>query len=1359
MKRFFYCMAGPLGTAAAFLLILSFMVSASMASVRAEERMENRTVIETVETMAEKQETNGYIEVKEQTQEQITEEITEEIITEEITENEPEELTEGNGESATPSDPLKQSDGGENGIQYEEKETETDREEVAEDAISDQVPIGRKLGKSRGTASVVSGIMPRSMVGSNCRIRSGTRHYYGTWETSEFEVLTDKGRYMGYCAQPNKPDPTETTYQVAELENDRIKMALMFGADGPWSGEASKLCGGAADPYPYIHAMIGVTYNESTEGLTEEQIQGMKAALDQQMNEKKDLSIFQEYKAYVAYTEGQDIVWLEYEGPVNGNIKLCKSSSNSDVTDGNACYSLGGAEYGIYADPSCTTRSGQFTTNDSGESDLVELAEGDYWVKELTAPKGYRRDLQVYPIHVKAGEDQQMEVVDVPEYDSAGLELVKRDQETESSPIKDGASLAGTQFTVRYYNGHYNKENLPQAPTRTWVLETKGVPDATGAPIKYQALLREEYKVSGDAFYMMDGIPVLPLGTLVIEETKAPQGYLLEGAYLQAEGSAEKITDPYITQICQKGDGTALKGGNKYAMYNQVLRGGVKIRKRDYDTKATVPQGSALLTNAVFAVVSLNENAVIVEGKVYAQNETITKISTDDNGIAQTQERLLPYGKYRIVETGAPTGYLDQGIWRQEFFITKNNEIVDLTDTEHSIQNRVMRGDFELRKIDANTQKVMPDVTFSLTSVTTGESHIVTTDENGYYSSSSDWNKHTENTNQGGTQDGLWFGLDGNGGSAPVDDTLGALPYDTYILEELPTEANEGKEMLQIPFVIYKNKVTVDLGNLENKDIYESKPSISTNARNEATGNHYAEAGTVTIIDSVLYDGLKEQQEYLLKCTVIDKDTEEPLADKSGNTITAEQTFTPAASAGIVEVECTFDASELAGKDIVLYEELYENDRKTAEHKDPGDESQTIHFPKIGTRAMDKSTGANTIVAGENVSIADTVSYKNLKPGQEYTLRGKLIDKETGMIAKDAAGGDITAEVKFTPKEKDGTVEVIFTFDASNQEGKTLVAFETLEKNSKIYAVHADIDSEEQTICFPKVRTSAKDVGTDSRNARPAEDTVVVDTVFYSNLTPGQEYTVEGTLMDKETESPIQENGENITAKTTFTPESDSGTVDVTFSFDSSDFAGKTAVAFESVTQEGEEIAVHKDIHYEGQTIYFPEISTCAAEKTSGSKTITAQSEITILDKITYKNLIPGEEYTIKGILMDKFTGTPFLIEETQITAEKTFVPDEKDGTTEVEFNFNASALKSADIVVFEKLFIGDSEIAVHEDLNDESQTVQINMPQAPAEDKPAPAEPEKAVKTGDPANVVPAVLLLILSMLVLIASARKKLG
>lgn len=1325
MKQVFYSMAGAFRTAAAFLLIFSCMVTTSVVSVRAEEEMdaplaETEAVLEN--TGQENQTSGGQA---------------------------------GSSQGTDDADPEE----GEASAQNVDKSQEDGEEEALE--FPKVPPVGRQyLTGHYGTACVAGGQgrMMRSAVNADCTITPGTRHHYGGWETTEFYVATGTGNYMGYCAQPKKATPSGI-YQISKMEgNDRIKMALMFGADGPWAKEASALFGGTDNPYPYIHAMIGIEYTNDTDGLTAVQIAAMRNALDEQMNSgKAQMPVFQEYTVYVAYNDDQDIVWLEYSGPVDGTARLRKSSSNPSLTAGNGCYSLAGAEYGVYVDAPCTLQAGTFTTNEAGESDSVELAAGDYWVKEIQAPTGYRRNETVYPIHVNVGEETQVQVSDVPKYAPGELRLMKMDSETQERLPQGNAAFAGTQFTVKYYNGYYDKDSLPRTPVRTWVLQVRKMEDPDGGPSGYRAALDEPHKVSGDDFYMQDGNAVLPFGTVTIEETKAPAGYLLEQFYVKAEGSKETHSGLYISQIREGQNGISLIGGSQYAVYDQVIHGGVKIRKRDFETKGALPQGGADFENAVFIIVNLNENQVTVNGKSYGRNDQVAVMQTDQNGVAQTEKDLLPYGKYRIIETGAPAGYLEEGVLCQEFSVTENGKIVDLTEPEHSIQNQVKRGDFELRKIDADTQDVIRGVQFRVTSVNTGESHIITTDENGYYCSESAWNKHSHNTNLGGREDGLWFGTDREGNPAPVNDKKGALPYDTYTLEELPSDANEGKVMLNTTFVIYKDRVTVSLGNLENKGPDEDVPAISTSARNEATGDHYGAADRVTVIDSVIYSGLKEKEEYLLKCMPISKSDGKAVTDKDGNPVVSEQTFTASASAGIVEVECTFDASGLGGSDVVIYEELYCGGKKIAEHRDRKDEGQTIHFPKIRTKAADKASGTNMAAAGKEAAVVDTVTYENLKAGQEYTLIGKLMDRETGQIVKDADGRDVVSEVKFVPEEKDGKAEVLFTFDGSMLEGKTLVAFERLEKNGKLYAVHADIRDEDQTVCFPKVRTAARDVHTDSRSANAADGAVVVDSVFYTNLNSGQEYTVEGILMDKQTQEPLLQDGKEITAKTTFTPEDGTGTVDVTFEFDASALAGKTAVAYESVTQDGKEVAAHKDIGYEEQTIRFPEIRTKAREKESGGREVTAaqKKEMTIVDEVAYKNLIPGEEYTIKGILMDKATGKAFTDGEKEVTAEKTFIPEQAEGTVEIEFTFETQPLKKMEIVVFEKVFSGGAEVAAHEDIHDEGQTIRVHMP---GMEEPA-VNPGKSVKTGDAIGILPAVVFMLLSLAALVAAARRKIG
>ena len=138
------------------------------------------------------------------------------------------------------------------------------------------------------------------------------------------------------------------------------------------------------------------------------------------------------------------------------------------------------------------------------------------------------------------------------------------------------------------------------------------------------------------------------------------------------------------------------------------------------------------------------------------------------------REYLLPYGKFRIVESEAPNVYLTDGAKPIDFAITENGTIVDLTDKAHSIYNQIKRGDIEGVKIGAGTHKRLADVPFRITSKTTGENHVVVTDDNGQFSTSADWASHKHNTNAGKTsEDGVWFG------TSEPDDSKGALPYDT----------------------------------------------------------------------------------------------------------------------------------------------------------------------------------------------------------------------------------------------------------------------------------------------------------------------------------------------------------------------------------------------------------------------------------------------------------------------------------------------------------------------------------------------------------------------------------------------------
>lgn len=224
----------------------------------------------------------------------------------------------------------------------------------------------------------------------------------------------------------------------------------------------------------------------------------------------------------------------------------------------------------------------------------------------------------------------------------------------------------------------------------------------------------------------------------------------------------------------------------------------------------------------------------------------------------------------------------------------------------------------------------------------------------------------------------------------------------------------------------------------------------------------------------------------------------------------------------------------------------------------------------------------------------------------------------------------------------------------------------------------------------------------------PLDKVTLTDTVSYTGLVPGKEYKVTGVLMDKETGEKLLVDGKEITAETVFVPETKNGSVDVTFIFDATGLHGKEIVVFENLYRENVLLATHADINDEGQTVKIknPEIGTKATA--DGKKEITAD-KITITDVVSYKDLTPGKEYKLTGMLMNKATNDKLLTDGKEITAEATFTPKATTGEVEMTFAFDARELTvETEVVVFETLYRDGIEIAVHADIEDEGQTVKI---------------------------------------------------
>ena len=386
--------------------------------------------------------------------------------------------------------------------------------------------------------------------------------------------------------------------------------------------------------------------------------------------------------------------WVIQTAPRNitVNVTLDKSNGNPAMTQGNAaCYAqdLSGAVYGVYSDAALTNEVGRITTDANGHGELNGITvqrNAVLYTKELVAPRGFGLDAQIYSHMFTAnGETYSIQSTDQPLNDPLRITLNK--VSADGNVVANPASLEGAEFTVRYYAGQYTMDTLPTTPTRTWILKT--VQDASG---NYRAYLDNEHFVSGDPFYLDAGIPTLPLGTITVEETKAPVGYTLQNKTLSAGGQevANGIALFNITEDNQHV--AAVVGGNEYTVVEGVVRGGLEIQKKDADTNENVGTATFQIVNKNnYDVVARDENGNVVATAAAGQTLPYT-ITTDANGYWKSNDAFLPAGDYELVEVSAPAGYY-LNTTAKPFEIKDNGAIVSLDYADDKIVIDVAKTD------------------------------------------------------------------------------------------------------------------------------------------------------------------------------------------------------------------------------------------------------------------------------------------------------------------------------------------------------------------------------------------------------------------------------------------------------------------------------------------------------------------------------------------------------------------------------------------------------------------------------------------------------------------------------------------
>ena len=520
-------------------------------------------------------------------------------------------------------------------------------------------------------------------------------------------------------------------------------------------------------------------------------------------------------------------------------------------------------------------------------------------------------------------------------------------------------------------------------------------------------------------------------------------------------------------------------------------------------------------------------------------------------------------------------------------------------------------------------------------------------------------------------------------------------------------------------------------------------PKLKTSLINDATLTREALADyEADLTDVVAYKNVKAGSLYTVYGILMDKTTKMPLVTKDGSYVTGHALLDLRGVEvkdgetkrvdGTVSVKYHFDSTGMEGTDIVAFERLVEGDKPgtftdvtasgtdagatdsdagmevLARHEDINDNSQTIHFPKVGTQAS--GDVENLSNADEDATVTDAVSYENLRPETEYELTGTVhlqyetedengntVIKDAGTL-KDASGKTVQVKKSFTTGKAnndlggvDGTETLTFKVNAKDLAGRSVTVFEHLTRNGVLVGMHAEIGDGEQTVKFPELKTSVTDRQTKNKISYAASVVTITDTVHYENLVPGRKYTVEGVLHVKNTgytaatntdatpldaaklsgngmseKTVLYVNGKPVTGTETFTAEAPEGDVDVTFTFDASALGGYTLVAAEKMYRNGILIGVHADIRDKQQTGNVPLIKTLAVNDATGEHEVNADNKAAFTDYVYYTNLQAGMNYRVKGTLMDKSTGKAVTVNEKAVASSVDFTVQ---GTEDLFYN------------------------------------------------------------------------------------------
>ena len=513
---------------------------------------------------------------------------------------------------------------------------------------------------------------------------------FSTGDTATLKATFDKANMI----------QTTNTVSFNASSNETVQLPLQSNVTIHIAGSSAQQTGGTATVWGgqsfYLTAPLENSPTDYTSGTLNSSAKGKFCALaisDGNGSNQTHGSWTQESVDSLRYS----VDWLDF-----GWIDLIKKSANEGITNNNGCYSLEGAVYGIYSDG---VKVDEITTDKNGYAKSSILPVGNYTVKEITASTGYDLDENTYNVTIVKDQTVRANSNETPGNDPIGIEVVKNDAETKGMPQGD-ATLEGAEFTIKYYDGYYTKDTLPKEATRTWVLQTVNRSGKYRAGFNYpNSVIKEK----SDELYRDDnGQTTLPLGTISIEETKAPKGYLLKGNTLNVtdtasgETTTEKDTN-YVAQITKEFKGAKLQFGNdanELVVTEKVKKQQIQIFKSGYrNGMSEVVKG---LQGAEFTWKLKSE----VDHVGWDNATTYDVITTGEDGWAITKD--LPYGQYIVRETKTPKDFYTN----PDFFVSVTKDTSEIKNDADKVKkvilnNRPVETQLKLVKQDEETGKTV----------------------------------------------------------------------------------------------------------------------------------------------------------------------------------------------------------------------------------------------------------------------------------------------------------------------------------------------------------------------------------------------------------------------------------------------------------------------------------------------------------------------------------------------------------------------------------------------------------------------------------------------------------------------------